>query len=395
MLLSVIIVSYNAKYFLEHCLLSVLKAGRNITMEVIVVDNHSIDNSRDYLQPAFPQVKFTWLNDNIGFGKACNLGLMQATGQYILFLNPDTIVPEDCFEKCIGFSGSQPHAGGLGVRMTDGRGVFLKESKRGFPSLWVSLLKLSGIGSLFPRSRFFAGYYMGHLPENEINKIDILSGAFMFIPARVLQVTGGFDEAFFMYGEDIDLSFRIQKAGYENYYYPDITIVHFKGESTVKTSRKYVYTFYNAMRIFIRKHYPYFLSVLYSFLVTLAMLAAAIITTGRNVFNRRTQITDSQTPESFVINGTEEELENVKPILLSSYGKQGGIQLYKMPEMKTGRRQETRDMIICEGFFSFKEIIRKLPLLATLYRVWFHADKSRSIITSDSKDGRGITIPAE
>ncbi|MBX3254510.1 MAG: glycosyltransferase family 2 protein [Chitinophagaceae bacterium] len=392
MLLSVIIVNYNVKYFLEHCLLSVLKAGTHIAMEVIVVDNHSVDGSRAYLQPAFPQVNFTWLNKNAGFAKACNLGLGQATGEYILFLNPDTIVPEDCFEKCIEFFRSKPGAGALGVRMTDGKGVFLRESKRGFPSLTASFFKFSGMLNLFPRSPFFARYYMGNLPENEMNTVAVLSGACMFIPARVLKITGGFDEAFFMYGEDIDLSYRIQKAGYENYYYPGVTIVHFKGESTVKTSRKHIYTFYNAMCIFVRKHYPRLQSVLYSCLIRLLMLVSMQVTICRNIFSSRKKMAvANEVPGSFLITGADNEFQHAETILHAA-GKTGkNIQLRDWPDGND--KNKGGNLIVCQGHFSFKAIIQQLPALAAHYRVWFCTAGGRSIISSSSKNESGATVP--
>ncbi len=253
--LSVIIVNYNVKHFLEQCICSVLAAARNLETEIIVVDNHSSDGSMLYLPPKFPTVLFKENRENKGFAKACNQGLAMAKGRYILFLNPDTIVPEDCFEKCIQFMQSHPRAGGLGIRMIDGSGKFLKESKRSFPSPLTSLYKLFGLSRIFPHSRIFSRYHLGHLPEHSNNEVDVLAGAFMMIPREVLDKTGGFDENFFMYGEDVDLSFRIQQAGYSNYYFADSSIIHFKGESTRKGSMNYVKMFYTAMSQFVRKHY--------------------------------------------------------------------------------------------------------------------------------------------
>ena len=253
--LSVIIVNYNVKHFLEQCIYSVQAAARDLETEIIVVYNHSSDGSMLYLPPKFPAVQFKENNENMGFAKACNQGLAMAKGRYILFLNPDTIVPEDCFVQCIQFMQSHPRAGGLGVRMIDGSGKFLKESKRSFPSPLTSLYKLFGLSRLFPHSRIFSRYHLGHLPEHSNNEVDVLAGAFMMIPREVLDKTGGFDENFFMYGEDVDLSFRIQQAGYSNYYFADSSIIHFKGESTRKGSMNYVKMFYTAMSQFVRKHY--------------------------------------------------------------------------------------------------------------------------------------------
>ncbi|MEO8403374.1 MAG: glycosyltransferase [Chitinophagaceae bacterium] len=253
--LSIIIVNYNVKHFLEQCLYSVQKANAGIQAEVIVVDNHSVDNSIDYLQPNFPTVKFVVNSENVGFAKACNQGLQLSTGKYILFLNPDTIVPEDCFQQCISFLNSHIEIGAIGIKMLDGRGNFLKESKRSFPSPSTSLYKLFGLARLFPKSKTFSSYHLGHLDEKQNHEVDVLAGAFMMIKKEVLDKTGGFDETFFMYGEDVDLSFRIQKAGYKNYYFAENCILHFKGESTRKGSMNYVRMFYKAMSIFVKKHY--------------------------------------------------------------------------------------------------------------------------------------------
>jgi GT2 family glycosyltransferase len=253
--LSVIIVNYNVKHFLEQCLRSVLKTCGLNHMEVIVVDNHSTDDSLACLQPKFPEVRFIRNDSNTGFAKACNKGLQLATGRYVLFLNPDTIIAEDSLRKCIGFFGSHPDCGALGVQMIDGSGRFLKESKRSFPSPLTSLYKLFGLSVLFPRSKVFGQYHLGNLDKSQDHEVDVLAGAFMMIPRKVLDELGSFDETFFMYGEDVDLSYRIQKAGYRNYYFAGTTIIHFKGESTKKGSLNYVRMFYNAMSLFVHKHY--------------------------------------------------------------------------------------------------------------------------------------------
>ena len=210
--LSIIIVNYNVKHFFEQCLCSVQKAIAGIAAEVIVIDNNSADNSIDFLKPLFPGVYFISNKENIGFAKACNQGLKFAKGKYILFLNPDTIVPEDCFQKCISFLNPIPDAGALGIKMLDGRGSFLKESKRSFPSPVTSLYKLFGFSKLFPRSKIFSKYHLGHLNENENHEVDVLAGAFLMVKKEVLEKTGSFDEIFFMYGEDVDLSYRIQEG---------------------------------------------------------------------------------------------------------------------------------------------------------------------------------------
>ncbi|MGE5519204.1 MAG: glycosyltransferase family 2 protein [Candidatus Dadabacteria bacterium] len=255
MVLSIIIVNYNVKYFLEQCLYSLRKATDSINAEVIVIDNNSIDDSLPYLKPKFPEVAFHKTIANIGFAKACNIGLSYSSGDYVLFLNPDTIIAEDTFSKCIAFFERTPDCGALGIKMVDGTGEFLKESKRAFPSPMTSLYKLFGLGRVFPGSKIFNRYHLGHLDRNKNHEVDVLAGAFIMIRRSVLDEVGAFDEKFFMYGEDVDLSYRVQQAGYKNYYFSESTIIHFKGESTKRSSLNYVRMFYNAMSIFVRKHY--------------------------------------------------------------------------------------------------------------------------------------------
>jgi O-antigen biosynthesis protein len=277
LLLSVIIVNYNVKYFLEHCLWSVVKAMENIQGEIFVVDNDSGDGSRDFFLDKFPEVTFIWNPENEGFAKANNKALKRASGKYILFLNPDTIVPEDCFSNCLSFMRSRGDSGALGIKMIDGSGNFLKESKRAFPSPMTSLFKLSGLTRLFPKSKLFSKYHLGFLDENINHEVDVLAGAFMIIPKKILDSTGTFDESFFMYGEDIDLSYRIQKAGYKNYYFAEGSILHFKGESTKKGSLNYVKIFYKAMSVFVKKHYGGTKAGLFNLLIQVAIFLRAVL----------------------------------------------------------------------------------------------------------------------
>jgi len=267
---------------LEQSLLSVRKSSRGLTTEIIVVDNRSTDGSLDYLECKFPEVKFVANQANTGFAKACNKGLEYANGEYILFLNPDTIVPEDCFTKCISFFETHSDCGAIGVKMVDGAGNFLKESKRSFPSPFTSLYKLFGLSILFPKSKIFGRYHLGHLDKNTDHEVDVLAGAFMMIRKKVLDEVGSFDETFFMYGEDVDLSYRIQKAGYKNYYFPGTTIIHFKGESTRRGSLNYVKMFYNAMSVFVHKHYGGARAGIFSASIHLAIwIRAAIAAAGK------------------------------------------------------------------------------------------------------------------
>ena len=226
MKLSVIIVNYNVKYFLEQALLSVRRASVEVLVEVWVVDNNSADGSIEMVREKFPEVQLIQNKENVGFSKANNQAIRQSTGEYVLLLNPDTVVSEDTFQKCVAFMDEHKEAGGLGVKTIDGSGVFLPESKRGFPSPWVAFCKSFGLSALFPHSPHFNWYYLGHLSKDTTHECEVLVGSFMFIRRSVLDKIGLLDETFFMYGEDIDLSYRIIKAGFKNFYLADSTLIH-------------------------------------------------------------------------------------------------------------------------------------------------------------------------
>ncbi len=255
MTLSIIIVNYNVEFFLEQCLNSVYAALKNITAEVFVVDNNSVDGSVTLVEQRFPQVKLIANKENLGFSKANNQAIKLSTGKYVLLLNPDTLVQEDTFDKVVSFMDTHPDAGGLGVKMIDGKGNFLPESKRGLPTPMVAFYKIFGLARFFPNSPTFGKYHLSYLDKEQNHEIDVLSGAFMLLRKEVLNKIGLLDETFFMYGEDIDLSYRITQAGYKNYYLAETQIIHYKGESTKKGSLNYVYVFYRAMVIFARKHF--------------------------------------------------------------------------------------------------------------------------------------------
>jgi N-acetylglucosaminyl-diphospho-decaprenol L-rhamnosyltransferase len=282
LVLSVIIVSYNVKHFLEHCLLSLQHAMRDLEAEVIVVDNHSSDGSVEFLQQKFPWVKFICNETNVGYARANNVGWRASSGRFLLFLNPDTIVPEDGLLKMIVALEGHPGVAALGVKMIDGSGTFLQESKRGEPTAWNSFCKMSGLTSMFPRSKWFAGYYAGHISDDRDQEVEILSGACLLAVSEVVRELGGFDERFFMYAEDIDLSHRIRKVGYKNLYYSGTTILHFKGESTVK-DQLYVSRFYNAMQQYVEKYKPD-RTAFYTRVLRMAISLAAIASRIRHWF---------------------------------------------------------------------------------------------------------------
>lgn len=257
MKLSIIIVNYNVKYFLEQCLNSILDSNIAFAYEIFIVDNNSTDHSIEYLKSKFSQENIHFIENrtNPGFSKANNQAILLAKGEYLLLLNPDTVVGENVLSNVCLFMDSTPISGAVGVKMIDGSGRFLPESKRGFPSPWASFCKIFGLASIFPKSKLLGEYNLLYLDEDSIHEISILAGAFMMIRKETLDKVGLLDEAFFMYGEDIDLSYRIQQAGYKNYYLPE-RIIHYKGESTNKGDTKYINAFYGAMKIFYNKYYP-------------------------------------------------------------------------------------------------------------------------------------------
>lgn len=289
MKLSIIIVNYNVRYFLQHCLLSVQKACAGLEAEVVVIDNASTDGSAEMMKEHFPGVAYHYLDKNLGFSKANNLGMQMAKGEYILLLNPDTVVKENTFSECIRFMDTHPDAGGLGVKMVDGQGRFLPESKRGLPTPAAAFYKIFGLAGLFPKSRRFGQYHLGYLDDDQVHEVEILSGAYMFLRKSVLDKCGLLDEDYFMYGEDIDLSYRIIKAGYRNYYFPETQIVHYKGESTKKGSLNYVFVFYKAMIIFARKHFKKGQASLFGFLINSAIYFRALLALGSRIFGRSWQ----------------------------------------------------------------------------------------------------------
>ncbi|UOR05884.1 glycosyltransferase [Hymenobacter aerilatus] len=275
--LSVVIVSYNVCHFLEQALLSVRKAAARLgePVEVFVVDNHSADGSVAMVRTRFPEVILLENKTNPGFSTANNQALRRARGQYVLLLNPDTVVEEDAFQQCCQFMDEHPEGGGMGVHMLDGQGRFLPESKRGLPTPWVAFYKVFGLAWLFPKSRTFGRYHLGYLSKEQTHEVDVLSGAFMLMRRQALDEVGLLDEDYFMYGEDIDLSYRLTQGGWKNYYYPGTRIIHYKGESTRRTSINYVFVFYRAMVIFAGKHFAPGKASVFSLLLNLAIWVRA------------------------------------------------------------------------------------------------------------------------
>ena len=265
--LSIVIVNYNVKEFLTQCLDSIFKSQTQYNYEVIVVDNSSRDSGRDEICSTFEHI--TWIDnsENVGFGRANNQGFSRAKRVYTLILNPDTVLQEDTLEKCISYLLAHPEVGGLGIKGLDGSGQFLPESKRALPTPLVALWKITGLSAIFPKSSVFARYHLGHLSPEENHEVDILVGCFMMVPTQLLLSVGGFDPQYFMYGEDIDLSYELQKTGHKNIYFSDSQIIHYKGESTKRGSLNYVRMFYKAMVLFAKKQFTGSSAAAYSLLI--------------------------------------------------------------------------------------------------------------------------------
>ena len=283
MKISVVIVNYNVKYYVGQCIDSVRRALRGIDSEIIVVDNHSRDGSVDYLSK-IEGVRIIESGHNLGFSKANNIAIRQSTAEYVLMLNPDTIVAEDAIRMIIDFADSHPQAGGIGVRMHNDWGTTARESRRGLPSPMTSFYKMIGLSKRLPQHRKFGRYYMGWLPWDSPSRIEVVSGACFLVRRKALDKVGLMDEDYFMYGEDIDLSYRLLKGGWENWFVP-ADIIHYKGESTQKTSFNYVHVFYNAMLIFMRKHYSH-LSWLIIWPLQIAVYFIALLALMATLFDR-------------------------------------------------------------------------------------------------------------
>lgn len=398
--LSVIIVNYNVKFFLEQCLYSLLKAIDNLPSsadaEVIVFDNASSDGSREFFLNKFQGVQFVWHNENLGFAKANNRALSFAKGKYILFLNPDTILSEDALYKSIQYLESRSGGGALGIRMIDGSGNFLPESKRGFPSPAASFYKLSGLINLFPTSKKIAAYYAGHLSEHENNEIDVLSGAYMLVKKEVLDKTGGFDEAFFMYGEDIDLSYRIQKAGYKNFYFANSAIIHFKGESTNQNSARYVKIFYQAMNIFVHKHFNTASSWWYIIFIKVAILLSGVLSFVKRLLTSAVKPKSKTNLHTLIVAGKHDE-ENIISILSNYKTPERKITFENLDSLDNNFEYSLYDEIIIaasQDGVAYSDIVSFLQRVPNGICVKIHSSGSSSIVGSDSKAANGDVLHA-
>ncbi len=301
MQLSVIILNYNVRYFLEQCVLSVQEALSNIDGEIIVVDNNSSDASCQMMKTRFPNVKLIENKTNSGFPKGNNIGVAEAKGDYICILNPDTVVAEDTFEKILAFAEKQSDLGIVGCKLIDGTGNFLPESKRGIPTPWVAFTKITGLYHFFPKNKLFNQYYAQDLNENETGKVAILVGAFMVMKRDLYSDLKGFDENCFMYSDDIDLSYRALLQGKSNYYFHETSVIHYKGESTVK-DKMYMKRFQEAMNFFYKKHFK--VSVFFSLFMKIGIVFFSFIKgfQGNSIPNSK--------PENYFLISDDEKLKD-------------------------------------------------------------------------------------
>ncbi len=396
MKISIIIVNYKVKFFLEQSLLSVYNATSDIEREIFVVDNNSEDDSILYLKERFPDVFFIENSDNVGFAKANNQAIKLAKGEFILLLNPDTLIGESTLHETINFMNSNKKAGALGVKMIDATGRFLPESKRSIPTPWVSFCKVFGLSAFFPHSKIFSRYSLGYLNKNKIHKIDILAGAFMLFRKDVIEKIGMLDESFFMYGEDIDISYRVIQGGYENYYLPS-PIIHYKGESTPKHSIKYVKIFYEAMDIFFKKHNSD-TSYIYTFFIRFAILFRGFLSGIYRVFYRISEKISPSKPEdcNILIVSDNEESTIIKEIIKKSdiYINSVSLENFKLDISKFNdliKDKNITDIILSDSIYKNDEIINIIENLGELKLTFsIHLKKSQTVISPGMKFNNNI-----
>lgn len=377
MQLSVIILNYNVRHFLELCVLSVQKALSNIDAEIIVVDNNSSDDSCQMMQHRFPNIQLIRNTENLGFPKGNNSGVSQAKGDYICILNPDTVVAEDTFEKVLAFAKSQTDLGIIGCKLIDGRGNFLPESKRGIPTPWVAFTKIFGLYNYFPKSNFFNKYYAQHLQENETGKVDILVGAFMVMKRELYNEIGGFDENCFMYSDDIDLSYMVLQKGKYNYYFPETTVIHYKGESTVK-DEKYMKRFQEAMNFFYKKHFK--VSIFFSVFMKIGIVFFSFFKKMQGNPKPKSN------PERYILISENEKLEEQLEFQFKKSIKRQDIAQSFSQNLQT-------EIIFDQNFLDFKTIIEVMQANKSSYNTFKILPKSADfLIGSDSSFDRGEVV---
>ena len=391
MQLSVIILNYNVRYFLELCVLSVQNSLLEIDSEIIVVDNNSHDNSCEMMKTRFPTVKLIQNNDNLGFSKGNNIAVAQAKGKYICILNPDTVVAEDTFIKILAFAQRQKKLGIVGCRLIDGAGNFLPESKRGVPTPWVAFTKIAGMYKLFPKSKLFGQYYAGHLDENQTGKVDILVGAFMLMKRDLFLEVGGFDEDCFMYSDDIDLSYVVSKKGKFNYYFNETTVIHYKGESTIKDGT-YMKRFQESMNFFYKKHLKS--NGLGSIFFAVFMKIGIVFFLLTRKLKNQTQ--QKVVPIMYDLYSTSTELQNKLALLLQKKVTLHNLKTEKGLISSLNANHQSTEIILDNEIISFKQCISFLEFAKNSgFTFKIKPKNANFLIGSNNSNDRGEVIQIE
>ncbi|MEM6720127.1 MAG: glycosyltransferase family 2 protein [Bacteroidota bacterium] len=365
MQLSVIILNYNVRYFLEACIRSVQAAIETLDVEIIVVDNNSSDDSCDMMRTIFPEIPLIANKENVGFAKANNQAVKMAKGKYVCILNPDTIVAEDTFTLLLEFAATTQNLGSIGCRLIDGSGAFLPESKRNIPTPIVSVKKILGFKN--------SGYY-STLDKKEIGKVDILVGAFMLMKKSVYDAVGGFDEDYFMYGEDIDLSYKIKKAGFQNYYYGKTAVIHYKGESTLKDIT-YAKRFYGAMQLFYKKHFKR--NLMYDIAVTLGARLIPLVKSSESIIEKNIQ-------KCVIVTDSAARFQQISAV----YHGKNCVQVENMEQFfRQTKDKESTEIVLDTHFIDFKSSIIVFENQLGYYKIL--PKNSTFILGSDSSKNRG------
>ena len=387
MQLSVVILNYNVRYFLELCVLSVQSALNDIESEIIVVDNNSSDGSCAMMQQRFPSIKLIQNNDNLGFSKGNNLGVAQAKGKYICILNPDTVVAEDTFTKVLAFAERQINLGIVGVKLIDGAGNFLPESKRGVPTPFVAFTKMMGLYKIRPKFELFGRYYAQHVQQNQTAKVDILVGAFMFMERELYLELAGFDENCFMYSDDIDLSYRALLKGRSNYYFHETTVIHYKGESTIRDG-VYMKRFQEAMNFFYKKHFK--VSTFFSIGMKIGIGFFSFI----KMFQGKSK--SKKVPQSFVFYSSNVDLvEKIAAVLQKKVGFHD-LNSEKMVISSEVKDKEPVEILLDNHFVSFKECIHFMESFKNKGLTFKILPKNTIfLIGSNNSNERGVVVKIE
>jgi GT2 family glycosyltransferase len=384
MQLSVIILNYNVSYFLEQCVLSVQEALDTLDSEIIVIDNNSTDDSCLMMQQRFPLVKLIQNKENFGFPKGNNIGVSEAQGKYICVLNPDTVVAEDTFTKILAFAEDQTNLGIIGCKLIDGTGNFLPESKRGIPTPWVAFTKVFGLYKVFSKWKLFNQYYAQHINKNETGKVEILVGAFMFMQRDLYLELEGFDEDCFMYADDIDLSYRALQKQKSNYYFHDTTVLHYKGESTVK-DEKYMNRFQEAMNFFYQKHFKK--SWFFTFFIKTGIVVFSFV----KMFQGKPKV--KSLPESYIFYSSNKILSEKLSLILKNKVQFFDFKKEKMVNSSLIFKGKNVEIILDNQYVSFKKCIKIIETLKDKNITFKIFPKNADfIIGSNSRNDRGQII---